>query len=256
MPELSAFLITKNEAADIAGCLESLRGLADEIVVVDSQSTDETAAICRRLGATVFTRAFDGFGPQKQFALDQTSGAWALSIDADERVTPALAEEIRTLIRSNPPQAGFAVRRNFHFLGQRLHFGGLGSDWVLRLFRREQGRLRRVKVHEGIEVTGRVGRLKNALEHYSYPTLDEYVEKCNHYTTLAAQEQWARWRRFSLPDHLRPGWELFVRIGVKGAWLDGHAGLTYAALSSHAAWLRAIKLKELGKPHPEPVTHA
>src|SRR5258708_3007132 len=103
MPQLSAFLITKNEVADMVGCLESLRGLADEIVVVDDNSSDGTADLCRRLGAKVWSRTFDGFGAQKQFALDQSLGRWAFSIDADERVTPALAEEIRTLVKANPP---------------------------------------------------------------------------------------------------------------------------------------------------------
>ena len=92
-----------------------------------------------------------------------------------------------------------------------------------------------------------VSRLKHPLEHFSYASLEEYVEKCNQYTTLAAQDQWERGRRFSHWDHLRPAWELFQRVVLKGAWLDGHAGLTYAALSSHAAWLRAIKLKQYEK---------
>ena len=245
MPELSVFIITENEAADITDCLESLRGLADEIVVVDSHSTDETAELCRREGARVIPRVFDGYGSQKQFALDQARGTWALSIDADERVTPALSCEIRMLIRSSPRHAGYQIRRHFYFLGKRLRYGGVGSDHVLRLFRRDCGFFRNLKVHERIEVRGTVGRLKNPIEHYSYPTLEEYMEKCNRYTTLAAQDLRARGRRFAWWDHLRPGWELFTRVVLKSAWLDGHAGLTYAALSSHAAWLRAIKLREM-----------
>jgi glycosyltransferase involved in cell wall biosynthesis len=247
MPQLSAFVITKNEAADIAGCLESVAGIADEIVVVDSHSEDETVNICRRLGARVLTRDFDGYGAQKQFALDQTSGDWALSIDADERVTPALALEMRRIIESNSPEAGFEIRRNFYFLRQHLRFGGVGNDWVLRLFRRDRGVLRSLKVHERIEVQGAVGRLKHPLEHYSFPTIEEYLDKCNRYSTLAAEEQFARGRRFAWWDHLRPAWELAVRVGIKGAWLDGHAGMTYAALSAYAAWLRAIKLREIGR---------
>src|SRR5205823_11183918 len=117
---------------------------------------DQTPELCRRFGARVLTRAFDGFGIQKQFALEQTTATWALSIDADERVTPALAEEIRRLMRSNPPQAGFKVRRNFYFLGRRLRFGGVGSERVLRLFRRERGRFKPVRVHESVEVQGTV----------------------------------------------------------------------------------------------------
>jgi glycosyltransferase involved in cell wall biosynthesis len=249
MPQLSAFLITKNEAVDIEACLKSLSGLADEVVVVDDDSTDDTVSICKRLGARVMHRTFDGFGTQKQFALDQTQGDWVFSIDADERVSPALAEEIRALIRSNSPHAGFKVRRNFYFLGQHLRFGGLGKDWVLRLFKRAQGRFRPVKVHESIDVDGTIGRLSNPLEHYSYPTLDEYRKKRDQYTTLAAQEQWAKGRRFSWLDHFRPAWELGVRVLAKGAWLDGQPGITYAALSAGATWLRAVKLREMSKNH-------
>ncbi|HEX4996967.1 MAG TPA: glycosyltransferase family 2 protein [Terriglobia bacterium] len=251
MPQLSVFVITKNESADIAGCLESVTGLADEMVVVDSHSEDDTAEICRRMGARVIVHDFAGYGAQKQFALDQTGGDWALSIDADERVTPALADEIRAVIRDDRPEAGFEVRRNFYFLRRHLRFGGQGNDWVLRLFRRERGTLRSLRVHERIEVQGAVGRLKHPLEHLSFPTLDEYLEKCNRYSTLAAEEQFARGRRFSPLDHLRPAWELLVRVGIKGAWLDGHAGLTYAALSAHAAWLRAIKLREIERSREE-----
>ena len=245
MPQLSAFIITKNEAADIAGCLESLRGVADEVIVVDCHSTDETVAICRRLGAKVLLRDFDGFGFQKQYALEQTTGEWAFSIDADERVTPALAEEIRILIRSNPREAGFKVRRNFYFLEKRLRFGGLGGDWVLRLFRRQAGHFRPVKVHEGIDVEGPVGRLKNPLEHHSYPTLDEYLQKREQYTSLDARERWAAGRRFSVKDYFSPAWAWIKRVVLKAAWLDGREGLQYARLSAGSAWMRAVKLKEL-----------
>src|SRR5580765_3348294 len=115
MPQLSAFIITKNEASDIEGCLTSLRGLADEVIVVDCHSSDDTVAICRRLGAKVLVRDFDGFGQQKQFALEQTTGEWAFSIDADERMSPELAAEIRQVVTSSRPEAGFRVRRNFYF---------------------------------------------------------------------------------------------------------------------------------------------
>lgn len=245
MPILSAFLITKNESRDIVECLGCLRGIAEEVVVVDDHSADDTAALCRRAGARVFTRALEGFGPQKQFALEQTRGDWVLSIDADERVPAALAEEIRRVVRDPNAASGYEVRRDFYFLGHRLRHGGLGADWVLRLFRRGAGRFRPVRVHEGIEVRGSVGRLQTALEHYSYASLEEYMEKCNQYTTLAAQDQWSRGQRFHFWDHLRPAWELATRVLGRGAWLDGQAGLTYAALSAHAAWLRAIKLWEI-----------
>lgn len=247
MPRLSAFLITKNESRDLSACLESLQGLADEIVIVDDQSADETVEIAKRFGARTFSRALDGFANQKQFALEQTTGEWAFSIDADERLTPELAQEIRTVVNSSGEDktVGYEIQRHFYFLGRRLKFGGVGCDWVLRLFRREAGRFRPVRVHERIEVDGAVGRLRQPLQHYSYATLQEYVEKSNQYTSLAAEELWHRGRRFSWLDYLRPAWELFVRVGLKGAWLDGHRGLFFAGLSAYTAWLRAVKLWEI-----------
>ncbi len=249
MGTLSAFVITKNESQDIRDCLKSLAGVADEVVVVDDHSTDDTADLCRQSGAKVFTRALDGFGTQKQYALDQTTGEWAFSIDADERVTPALAQEIRAAIQRNGAAAGYIVRRHNYFLGRRLRFGGVGEDRVVRLFRKSAGRFLPVPVHESIEVNGRLETLLAPLEHYSYATLEEYEEKLNRYTTLAAQKLWDKGRRFSWFDYLRPGWELFARVILRGAWLDGQVGLMYAALSAHASWLRAIKLWEMEKTH-------
>src|SRR4051794_35671531 len=114
-PELSAFIIVKNEAPDLPGCLESLKGLVDEIVLVDDESADDTRAVAEGAGAKVFSRKLDGFGPQKQFALEQITGDWALSIDADERVTPELAGEIRQAI-AQPQADGYELSRSFYFL--------------------------------------------------------------------------------------------------------------------------------------------
>ena len=243
---LSAFLIVKNEADDLPACLRSLKGLADEIVIVDSGSTDGTIAIARDEEAKTFFRSFDHFSAQKQYALDQCTGEWALSIDADERVTPALADAIRTAL-TNPTADGYELHRQMFFLGRRLRFGGVGIDWPLRLFRRTKGRYRPVTVHESIEVDGRVDRIDAPLLHYSYDTLQEYLSKCDHYTTLSARALFEQGRRYSVFDHLRPLWETFSRIVLRGAWLDGSSGLIYAALSAHATWLRAIKLWELQK---------
>lgn len=245
MVRLSAFLIAKNEARDLAVCLESLRRLADETVLVDDESTDETVAIAQRFGVRTFTRKLDGFAAQKQFALEQITGDWALSVDADERIPAALSQEIRKIIEQPAGAAGYEIRRRFYFLGRELKFGGLGHDWVLRLFKRGAGHFRPVRVHESIEVAGPIERLNEPMDHFSYATLDEYLEKCHHYTSLAAQDLWSRGRRASWLDHLRPGWELFSRLVVKGAWLDGQRGMMYAALSAHTAWLRAMKLWEI-----------
>lgn len=244
-PRLSAFLIVKNEARDLPACLASLKSAADEIVVVDDLSTDNTADLARALGARVFSRKLDGFGSQKQYALDQCQGQWALSIDADERVTPALAEELRRVMDSPSAKAGYEIPRSMYFLGERLRFGGVGTDHVLRFFQRTQGRYAPQQIHEKVEVQGKVGRLTGRLDHFSYATLDEYLQKIPAYTAMAAKERWNRGKRFSVWHHLRPGWELVSRVLLRGAWLDGEAGLIYAALSSHAAWLRSVALRDL-----------
>jgi len=245
---LSAFLIVKNEAVDLPGCLASLKGLADDlVVVVDSASSDGTAELAKTAGARVFSRTFDGFATQKQFALNLCTQDWVLSIDADERVSPELASEIKRILQQPDAADGYELRRDMYFLGHRLRHGGVGTDWPLRLFKRAKGKFSTVSVHERIEISGRVARLGQALSHFSYATIDEYTAKCDHYTSLSAQDLFKEGRHFSALDHLRPGWELIQRILLRGAWLDGQPGLIYAALSAHAAWLRAVKLWALEK---------
>lgn len=245
MSTLSAFLIVKNEARDLPECLASLKGLANEIVVVDDESTDATRSIAEGAGARVFTRKFTGYGSQKQFALDQCREPWAFSIDADERVSPELALAMRRVISQTDPSAGYYVKRHMFFLGKRLRFGGVGSDWVLRLFQRAKGRFHIAEIHEHIEVSGPVARLEGHLDHFSYASMDEYLQKIPTYTDMAARARFAQGKRFSIWHHFRPLAELFNRVVLKSAWLDGQAGLIYAALSSHAAWLRSVRLREL-----------
>jgi len=242
---LRAYLIVKSEPRDLPACLDSLKGLANELVIVDDDSTDGTGALCRERGAKVFSRKLDGFGSQKQYALERCTGEWALSIDADERLTPELAREIKGVIAQNASAAGYQISRRMYFLGKRLRFGGVGQDWVLRLFRRDRGRYRPLEVHEQVDVDGPTAKLRGSLDHFSYVTLDEYLEKIPAYTALAARQRWEAGKRFSVFHHLRPAWELFSRVVIKGAWLDGQAGLIYAALSAHAAWLRSVKLWEM-----------
>ncbi len=245
MPRLSAYLIVKNEVQDLPACLDSIKGLADELVVVDDESTDNTVALCRERGAKVYSRKLDGYGSQKQYALERCASDWALSIDADERVTPELAREIQSVLAQNGSAAGYYISRRMYFLGQRLRFGGVGKDWVLRLFRRSKGRYLPLEIHEQVEVGGPTEKLRGSLEHFSYATMDEYLEKIPAYTAMAARQRWEAGKRFSSIHHLRPAWELFSRVVIKGAWLDGQAGLIYAALSAHAAWLRSVKLWEM-----------
>jgi len=243
-PKLSAFLITQDEEHDLPACLDSLAGLADEIVVVDSGSRDRTLEIARARGARVIEHPMRGFGAQKQFALEQTSREWALSIDADERVSGPLAASIRAALAA-PAADGYEIRREIRFLGRTLHHGGLGDDWVLRLFRRERGRFSDATVHERVRVEGRVTRIAGALEHVPYRDVAEHAEKSRRYSVLAAREQFARGRRWRPWHALRPAWELVVRYGLRLGFLDGGPGWTWARLSADSAALRMRELKEL-----------
>ncbi len=240
-PRLSAVLITRNEESNLPACLQSLAGLADEIVVLDSVSTDRTVAIAEAAGARVAGHRCEGFGAAKQRALEMATGSWVLSVDADERVTPALADEIRGVIASEPSANGFLVRRDVFFLGRRLRFGGMGNDWVLRLFRRTGARFTTSPVHERVEVDGRPARLRGTLEHRAYRTLADHVDKMNRYTDIQATEKAKRGVRYRAWMWVRLPWEVFARCILRLGVLDGTAGVVFATMSAYSAWLKYAK---------------
>ncbi len=179
-------MITKNEEASIGRCLRSA-AFADEMVVVDNGSTDKTAEIARELGARVIDAPdWPGFGPQKNRALSAATGDWVLSLDADEWVEATLADEIRTAITLATAADGYNIPRRSRFCGQVVRFCGWSPDYVLRLFRRERGRFSDDKVHEHVEVEGRVERLKNSIEHDSITDLADAEDKIERYASAAA----------------------------------------------------------------------
>ena len=241
-PRLSAFLITHDEERHLGDCLASLRGLADEIVVLDDGSRDRTPAIAREAGARVEVRPFDDFGHQKQAALELARGDWVLSIDADERVTPELAREISSVVESASPADGYWIRRDLLYLGKRLRHGGTESDWVLRLARRERARFELVPVHERILVDGRTERLRAPMEHVKYRTLAEHLATMNRYTDVIADEKRRKGRRFSAWHLARVPWELLVRLVFRLGILDGRAGVIHAAMASFYAFLKYAKM--------------
>ena len=239
---LSAFLITHEEERHLPACLDSLRGLADEVVVLDDGSRDATVDIARRAGARVEHRAFDDFGHQKQAALELARGEWVLSIDADERVTPELAEEIRRVLADPRAADGYWIRREIVYLGARLRFGGAGSDWVLRLARRARTRFALLPVHEHLLVDGATRRLRGAMEHLKYRTLDEHLRTMNRYTSVIAERKRARGGRFQPWHLLRIGWELFARLFLKLGILDGRAGIIWAGMAAFYGFLKYAKM--------------
>lgn len=242
---MSVILITKNEAANIRECLQSV-AWADEIIVVDSGSTDETCNIAREMGAQVHVQGdWPGFGPQKNRALGYAGKDWIFSIDADERVTPELRGEIEQAMRAGKAD-GYYCPRLSQFCGQFVHHSGWYPDYVLRLFKRSAGKFSESLVHESVLLTGRSEKLKNPLLHYSYLTADDVERKVEQYSTAAAQQMYQSGKRSSLVGAtLRGGWAFvrtyLLRLGV----LDGSAGLNIARMNARTTYLKYRKLEAL-----------
>lgn len=242
---LSIITITKNEAANIRSCLESV-AWADEIIVVDSGSTDDTVSICKKMGAQVYVHTgWPGFGPQKNRALGYASKDWVFSIDADERVTPELRAEIEQAMREAEAD-GYYCPRLSQFCGEFVRHSGWHPDYVLRLFKRDAGRFSDSLVHESVLLTGRTAKLKNPLLHYSYLTPDDVERKMEHYSTAAAQQMFQSGKRSNWLDAvMRGGWAFMrtyvLRLGV----LDGSAGWSIACMNARTTYLKYRKLEAL-----------
>ncbi|MFI5445781.1 glycosyltransferase family 2 protein [Polaromonas sp. UC242_47] len=234
---LSVIIITKNEEANLQACLESVR-FADQWVVVDSASTDNTRAIASAFGAEVTTtQTWPGFGPQKNLALSLATQDWVLSLDADERVTPELAAEIRQAMQTSGENA-FEIPRLTQFCGQWIHHCGWTPDHVLRLFRRGQAEFSNDLVHERVILkSGALARLKFQLLHYSYPTPAHYWRKLEQYSLAWAEQAHARGKTSSMPRAVTSGLVAFLksyifRLGI----LDGSMGFAVCAMQAQAAF--------------------
>jgi glycosyltransferase involved in cell wall biosynthesis len=225
LSRLSLIVITKNEEASIGRCLRSV-AFADEMVVVDNGSTDKTVEIAHALGARVIeARDWPGFGPQKNRALDAATGDWVLSLDADEWVEAPLADEIRAaIVRANPAD-GYNIPRRSRFCGKVVRFCGWSPDYVLRLFRRERGRFSDDKVHEHVDVKGRIAKFKNPIEHDSITDLADAEDKIERYAAAAAEALRARGKSSSPLKAWLRGLGAFLRTYVwRLGFLDGRTG--------------------------------
>ncbi len=238
---LSVIVIVKNEALEIRRCLESLR-FADELIILDSGSVDDTVAICREYTDQVFITDWPGFGPQKNRALQKAEGEWVLSIDADEWVDDALREEILSVIQKKE-YAGFYLPRKTLYLGRIVHHGDVGRDQVLRLFLRTKGHFTEDTVHEKICVEGKVGTLKNALMHNSYPSIEEILERMNWYTSLSAKARDQQGKSSSFLKAVLGGfWAFFKSYFLRAGFLDGQIGFIVAVTSAESSYYRHLKL--------------
>lgn len=231
-------LATHNEAANIERCLASVRTLADEIVVVDGASTDTTAIIAKRLGATVIeTTNPPMFHINKQKALEHAHGVWILQLDADEVVSNELASEIRAVCTNADSLDGYAIPRKNYFLGDWLRKGGQYPDYVVRLFRREKGSFPQKSVHEQITIAGSIGKLSNPLDHYSYVSTKQYWQKSAAYIALTARELAEKKGNRSIATAVtylvgKPLGTFFMLFIRHKGFVDGWRGFLFALFSA------------------------
>jgi len=244
-PRLSVVVVTRDEEERLRACLESV-AWADEIVVVDAESEDKTVTIAREFTDRVVVRPWPGYAAQKNAALDLATGDWALSLDADEVVSPELRSEIAGVLASDGPADGYAVPRRNIFWGRWIRHGGLYPDWQVRLFRRGRGRFVPRAVHESVSVDGRVERLVGHLEHRSYRDVSDFLARADRYSTLAAEEWVRAGARVRASDLvLRPLGRFLSMYLFKGGWLDGRPGFLLAALYAYYVFIRSVKAWEL-----------
>jgi glycosyltransferase involved in cell wall biosynthesis len=244
MPKLSVTIITFNEESNIKECLESVKW-ADEIILVDSESRDKTIEIAKAYTDKVITKKWEGFSVQKSFALANAGNEWVLSIDADERVTPELKEEIQSLLSAEPsPDGYFIPRRNF-FLGREIKNCGWYPDYQMRLFRKSKTVVDPRKVHEGFLVNGNTGHLKNAFIHFTHNNLHDTFKKINEYSTLEAEELYLQKKAKPINIFLNPAAAFLNHFFHRGGYKDGVYGLMVSLIHAVTKMMMYMKMWDL-----------
>lgn len=245
-PTISAFVLTKNEEHNIRECLESLKWV-DEIVVVDSGSIDRTVEIAKEFTDKVIFHKWEGFRGQRTFALQTVTGDWVICLDADERVTPQLRDEIlRELSREEIPCDGFEVRRKAYYLGRWIKHSGWYPDYLLRVFRKDRVRNEGVDPHDYFVVDGGTKRLSGEILHYSYRSISEHLRAIDSLTTISAEQKLRSGVRFPLLRMLlHPPAKFFRTFFLKLGFLDGVQGFIISVLGSYYVFLKYAKLYEL-----------
>jgi len=245
VPRLSVTIITLDEAHNIARALESV-AWADEVVVVDSGSTDETVAIARRYTDRVFVREWPGYSAQKNHAATLASHDWVLSIDADERVTPALASEVQSTLESDPPARGFRIPRVTWHLGRWIRSTDWYPDFQVRLYDRRVARFVDRRVHESVRVDGPLVTLRHELEHYAYRDLAHHVATMQRYSDLAARQAHEEGRRATLAGlAFHPPLAFARNYLLRGGIRDGVPGLIVSIMNAFYVYLKLAKLWEI-----------
>ena len=242
---LSVIFITLNEAPRLPAALEAVKW-ADEIIVVDSGSTDDTVAIAQSYGARVVVTDWPGFGAQKNRALDLATCPWVLSLDADEVLSPDLQQEIQSFLQTDPPFHGATLPRLSSFCGRTIHHAGWWPDPVLRLFRRTLARFSDDRVHERVIVDGPIHAFKGVLHHESYRDLAQVLSKVNQYSSEGAQNHLQKGRRGGLGRALAHGfWAFFRTYVIRLGLLEGREGFILAVSNAEGTYYRYLKLMYL-----------
>jgi glycosyltransferase involved in cell wall biosynthesis len=240
MYKLSIIIIAKNESENIADCINSAN-FADEIIVLDSKSSDDTVSISKKLGAKVFIRSWRGYGPQKNLAIEFCSGNWILSLDADERISKDLKAEIQTVLK-NPEFSAYTIQRRSYFLSKFIKFSGWRSDRVLRLFINGKASYSNDRVHERLLTNEKIGFLKGHIIHYSYRNLDTVLNKINLYSHLAALDLKDKKVKGSLKKALLHGLWAFIRTYfLRLGFLDGREGFILAFSQFEHTYYKYLK---------------
>ena len=237
-------MIVKNEEKNLAKCLNSVENLVDEIVIVDSGSTDKTIEIAKTFGAKIFKREFDSFSNQKNYALSIATNEWVLHLDADEVLSKELVEEIKFVIINTKLDGFYLIRTNF-FLGKQMKYSGINKEYRLRLAKKTLSKYVGGIIHEELIVNGKVGKLKNIMIHNSYPTISSYFNKLEQYTTLGAKKLLEKNKKAKVIDIVfKPPFEFIKRYILKCGFLDGIRGFIWAVLYAFYTFIKYIKLWE------------
>lgn len=243
--KISLVMITKNEENNLKKSLLSVVDLVDEMIVVDSGSTDDTVKIAKDFGAIVETRDFDSFANQKNYALSLANNEWVLHLDADEILSEELKQEIKKTLENTNLDAFYLIRNNF-FLGKQMKHAGLAEEKRLRLAKKSLSKYTGGLIHEELEVNGEIGYMKNSFQHHPYPTLNNFFSKFDQYTTLGAMKMYERNKKFHIMDVvLRPILEFSKRYVFRLGFLDGLEGFVWAVFGMFYVFAKYIKLRQL-----------
>lgn len=239
---ISALAITYNEETHIEDYIKSL-SFANEIIIVDSFSTDKTIALAKKYDVKIIQREFKNFSDQKNFAIAQAKHDWVTFFDLDEKIPEALANEIIETVKNDKPIKAYSVKRQFHFMGKRIKYSGFQTDVAVRLFNKNHCKYNSKTVHEGIETLEKIGDLKNEVDHQTYKSFDNYNQKLSHYSTLQAQELYKKNVRPNMYHFLFRPWyrfmhQYFLRLG----FMDGKEGFIISYVHAFSVYKRYITL--------------